>query len=138
MGLNRAVKLLVVFALLSSLAVACGGYAATTQPTAAPANTAAAGNTAAPAPTAAPSSSSAVTIQNFSFAPAQLSVKVGTTVTWTNQDSAAHTVAADDGSWTSGDLAKGQAFTHTFDKAGTFAYHCGVHPSMKGTITVTQ
>ncbi len=57
-------------------------------------------------------------------------------MSWTNNDSASHTVTADDGSFKSDTLATGATFSQTFAKAGTFAYHCAIHPSMKGTITV--
>jgi plastocyanin len=78
----------------------------------------------------------AVTIANYAFDPASLTVTVGTTVKWTNQDSVGHTVTADDNSWASGNLNQGDSFSYTFTKTGTYAYHCGVHPSMKATITV--
>ena len=108
--------------------VACGAkqpVASTTEPATQP--------TSAPAGTAAE-----VKISNFAFDPSSLTVKVGTTVSWTNQDSAPHTITSDAGDWDSGQLSKGQSFSYTFDQAGTFAYHCSVHPSMTGTIVVTQ
>ncbi len=77
-----------------------------------------------------------VPIQNFSFGQ-PLTVPVGTTVVWTNKDSAAHTVTASDGSFDSGSLDQGATFSFTFSKAGTFNYTCQFHPNMKGTITVT-
>jgi plastocyanin len=61
---------------------------------------------------------------------------VGGKVTWTNQDSAGHTVAAGDQSWASDTLEQGATFSHVFSTAGTFSYICGVHPSMKGTVIV--
>jgi plastocyanin len=79
---------------------------------------------------------SAVSIANFAFAPASMTVSVGTTVTWTNTDSTNHTVTADDGSFKSDKLGTGTTFSQTFTKAGTFAYHCSIHSSMTGTITV--
>lgn len=79
----------------------------------------------------------AVTIKGFAFAPAALSVKVGTTVTWTNRDNAPHTVTFDVGNDSSGDLANGATYSETFTTAGTFAYHCAIHPNMKATVTVT-
>ena len=83
-------------------------------------------------------SGSAVTIQDFAFKPADLSVKVGTTVTWTNKDSAGHSVKWDDGTTPSSNLANGQTYPRTFDAAGTFTYICGVHgASMSGKVTVT-
>src|SRR5262249_3362375 len=83
------------------------------------------------APTNAPAASPAgvsVDIQNFPFGPAELDIKAGTTVTWTNQDAAAHTVTADDGSFDSGQLSTGQTFQQEFDTPGTFTYHCSNHP----------
>ncbi|MCX6033853.1 MAG: cupredoxin domain-containing protein [Chloroflexi bacterium] len=77
-----------------------------------------------------------VSIASFAFDPATLTITTGTTVTWTNNDTVAHNVIGDDGSWGSNSLAKGDTFSFTFNKAGTFSYHCGIHPSMKATITV--
>lgn len=79
----------------------------------------------------------AVAIQNFAFEPATLEVPAGTTVNWTNIDTTAHTVTADDGSFDSGNLAVNESFSYRFDTAGSYAYHCNYHPSMTGTITVT-
>ncbi|MGF7228433.1 MAG: cupredoxin domain-containing protein [Candidatus Saccharibacteria bacterium] len=84
---------------------------------------------------------STVAIQNFSFSPMAITVKVGTKVTWTNKDSTSHTVTADSGAadaFDSGTLATGQSYSHTFSKAGTFAYHCTFHSDMHGTVTVTD
>lgn len=77
-----------------------------------------------------------VTISNFSFAPTTLTVKVGDTVTWTNTDSVGHSAIADGGTFDTGIIAQGQTGKTTFTKAGTFTYHCSVHPSMKATIVV--
>lgn len=87
------------------------------------------------------SASNSVTIQNFAFSPATLSVKVGTTVTWTNQDSTTHTATSDPGtpaSFDSGNIAQGKSATFTFQQAGTYSYHCSIHTYMKATITVTS
>ena len=78
----------------------------------------------------------AVTIQNMAFSPASLAVKVGDKVTWTNQDSVGHSATADDSSFDTGVLAQGQSGSITFSKAGTYTYHCKVHPSMTATIIV--
>lgn len=86
--------------------------------------------------TQATTGKNAVTIQNFAFSPATLTVKVGDKVTWTNQDSAGHSATADDGSFDTGVLPEGQSGSITFSKAGTYTYHCSVHPMMKGTIIV--
>ncbi len=90
----------------------------------------------APAP-AGGTSLGEVRISGFAFQPSDLTVKAGTTVTWTNTDAAPHTVTADDGSFTSGTLTTGQTFTHTFSQAGRVAYHCAIHPDMKASVTVT-
>ena len=98
------------------------------------------GPAASSAPTVTPpavqSGEAKVSIANFAFDPVTLTIKTGTTVTWTNNDTVAHNVQSDDGSWGSTSLAKGATFTHTFTQAGTFPYHCGVHPKMKATIIV--
>jgi plastocyanin len=94
--------------------------------------------------TAAPAGDSAgeaeatdkVAIKDFQFKPATVEVKVGTTVTWTNEDGFAHTATADDKSFDTGNLDKGQTGTATFEKAGTFKYICTIHNSMVGTVIV--
>lgn len=88
---------------------------------------------AAPAPAA---SAQTVTIDNFAFAPGQLTVKSGTAVEWNNHDDSPHTATADDDSFGSPVLDTHQTFRFTFSKAGRFSYHCKLHPMMKGTILV--
>ncbi len=86
------------------------------------------------------SSTNAVAIKNFQFTPKKIEVKAGTKVTWTNQDSAVHTVTSDEGAPTtfdSGNLAQGKTYSFTFDKPGTYQYHCEIHVSMKGTVVVS-
>jgi amicyanin len=124
--------------LLAILLAACGGSTGSTGTT----PTTSTGGTT---PTAA-SSGNAVTITvdssgSYAFSPATLTVKVGTTVTWTNTTSAPHTVTSDDGkSFDSGIShpisASGGTFSFTFNKPGTYAYHCQIHPFMKATIIV--
>ena len=96
-----------------------------------PASTQSASSGSAPA-----GGGSTVEIMNFMFMPGSLTVPVGTTVTWKFDDSTDHTVTADDNSFASSPMANGQTFTHTFSSAGTVAYHCSIHPFMKGTIIV--
>ena len=112
---------------------ACGGSGAS--PAASVAASAAAPSNAAlsEAPAAG---GDAVAIQNFAFGPASLSVAAGTTVTWTNNDTAPHTATADDESFDSSSIAPGATFSQAFETAGTFAYHCSLHPNMTGTIEV--
>ena len=57
-------------------------------------------------------------------------------MTWTNNGPSVHTVTADDGSFDSGNISVGKTFSHTFQTAGTFAYHCTIHPFMKATVIV--
>ncbi len=73
----------------------------------------------------------------FSFSPSVLTIKVGTTVTWTNTSSAPHTVTSDTGAFNHSLGGSGATFSFTFTRAGTFSYHCSIHPYMKATITVT-
>ena len=75
-----------------------------------------------------------VNIQNFAFSPAVITIKAGTTVTWTNNDSAMHKIKAD--TFNSGNLSKGDTFQFTFNTLGTFDYSCAIHPSMTGKIVV--
>lgn len=82
------------------------------------------------------SATAAVTIDNFSFAPAQLTVSVGTTVTWTNRDDIPHTIVSNDGVFKSKVRDTDETFSFTFDKAGTYSYFCSVHPKMTGKIVV--
>ena len=79
-----------------------------------------------------------VDISNFAFNPGTIKIAVGTRVTWTNSDSAPHTVTADAGEFDSGRLQPGATFEYTFDAIGTFAYHCALHASMHGTVEVVE
>lgn len=85
----------------------------------------------------AATSTSSVTIRDYEFDPRDITVSVGTTVTWTNEGPTAHTATADDGTFDTGNLVKGQTGTYKFTKAGTYKYHCTPHPYMKATVTVT-
>ena len=86
--------------------------------------------------TTSTSTSNKISIANMAFAIANTTVAKGTAITWTNTDNMTHTVTADDNSFSSGDLAKGDTYTHTFNAAGTVAYHCKVHPGMKASVVV--
>lgn len=83
-------------------------------------------------------SGAAVSIANFAFNPATISVPAGGTVTWRNDDATAHTVTADGGQFDSGTLNSGASFTWTFSEPGSVAYHCQIHPSMQGSVMVTS
>ena len=86
--------------------------------------------------TSATSTGNVVNISNFSFSQGSLNVSMGTTVTWTNNDSATHRVVSDTGLFDSGDLSQGGTFSYTFNTAGSYPYHCSIHTYMKGTIIV--
>lgn len=73
-----------------------------------------------------------------SFSPNPVEVKVGETVRWVNDDSQGHTVTSKDGTFDSGIMGKGQSFSHTFDSAGEYQYFCEPHPTMVGTVVVTE
>ncbi len=109
----------------------------------------------AAAPTLAPSANTpeatipaaaaqaAVVMVNTSFQPKEITVVAGTTVTWTNQDSVAHTVTsgprdAPTDLFDSGPIAGGGTFSFTFTEPGTYQYHCTPHQGMDGTVTVTS
>jgi len=78
-------------------------------------------------------------IMNYAFSPSSLTVAAGSTITWTNMDTAPHTVTVSSGpvKFNSPTLQKGDTFTYTFAKAGTYQYYCAVHPDMKASVTVT-
>jgi LPXTG-motif cell wall-anchored protein len=80
--------------------------------------------------------SGSVTIADFQFTPAQITIDQGDTVTWTNSGPSAHSATAPDGSFDTGILPSGQSGSHTFNEAGTFSYICTPHPNMHGTIVV--
>ncbi len=124
--------LIVLFSVF--LAIGCTGTnnQKPATPTATPAET-----PATPATTpAVPTSSKIVevTIQNFAFNPESVTISSGDTVKWTNMDSTTHTITGTD--FSSGNLNKGDSYENTFTKAGSYDYHCSIHPSMKGTVIV--
>ena len=125
----RRPAVVAAFAAVAVLALAACGSSASSGSSSTPSATSTAGGSAA-----------AVTIQNFAFTPQTLTVKAGTTVTWTNKDSAPHTVTSADGISTSanttslfdGSLNSGATFSNTFAKAGTYYYVCSIQKSQAG------
>ncbi len=81
-----------------------------------------------------------IVIQNFSFNPSPVTVKVGTTVTWDHQDTVPHQIVSDPSGadFKSEILSKGDKYFFTFQKVGNYSYHCGIHPFMKGDIIVEK
>jgi amicyanin len=95
-----------------------------------------AGANATNAPAAAVATD-AVHIKNFAFSPAAVTVKAGSTLVWTNDDSIQHDVTFDGGGIKSATLNHNDTFSHTFPTAGTYHYICSIHPFMHGTVIVT-
>lgn len=125
---------------------ACSGGGATAAPTSAPS---AAPSVEASAPAASepaaggactPSTEAGdveVSIEGFQFSPASIEASTGQTINFTNADSAPHSATLDDGSCTTPNLGGGESGGLTFSAAGTYPFHCRVHPDMKGTITIS-
>lgn len=86
---------------------------------------------------AATATPAAITIDNFTFGPANLTVPAGTTVTWTNRDDIPHSIVASDKAFRSTALDTNDSYSFTFRTASTFAYFCGLHPHMTGKVIVT-
>jgi plastocyanin len=140
--------LLIILA-LGFFAAACGvsnttatTVGAGTSPTTVGGSTSAttAGSGTTPTTVATGSAGSGSTVQvimsNKAYDPATVTIKVGDTVTWVNQDSPQHDVVADNGEFKSSLFDKGGTFSFTFTKAGTYPYHCSIHPGMNGTVVV--
>src|SRR5215211_2702482 len=121
--MRRLASPLLLVAAVAIIAAACNGTGSTAY--GAPASTAA---------TATTTAATAAAIKGFAFQPDVLKVEVGAKVTWTNDDTVAHTVTADTNSFASGNLQPGGSFSFTFTRPGTYAYHCSIHPSMHGSI----
>jgi plastocyanin len=84
-----------------------------------------------------------VRISGFAFIPQSITIQKGQTVTWTNEDAVIHQIAADPGQpeisdFSSPNMNRGDTYSYTFSEAGAWAYHCNIHPSMKGTIVFGQ
>ena len=111
--------------------------AATSSTTVAPTSATQAGTVAA-----APAGKSAVAVKQFQFMPAELVVKTGTAVTWTNEDDILHTATSGatpgtpDGTFDGPMDGRGKSFSHTFSQPGRYAYFCNRHNSMTGTVVV--
>jgi len=100
----------------------CGGYSSPTTPTTVT-------GTAVSIPMGASALGSAA------YVPNPVTISVGGTVTWTNNDSMNHTATSDTGVFT-GSMAPGAKYSYTFPSRGTFAYHCTLHPGMVGSVVV--
>src|SRR2546425_5114018 len=112
------------FVTLVTVALAACSTASTPAPSVAAATAAA--SPAASSAASAAAGPAAVTIVNLSFQPASITVKTGTQITWTNNDSVGHTVTLDDNSVDSNTIDPGKTFQHAFSAAGSFTYHCKI------------
>ncbi len=134
--MKRALFLLLLGILLISgllAAVSCGTSSQTT------ATTPGTGLQTSPPPggtTGLDYKPAAVEIKVFAFLPATITVAIGTTITWTNNDSTLHTVTSLTDAFDSGTLANGGTFSFTFTTAGTYQYRCSIHTEMQGTVIV--
>ena len=88
------------------------------------------------ASSAEPADSTKILVKDFMFAPTPLTIKAGSTVTWTNMDDEPHTVVSDTGVFKSGGMDTNESFSFKFDKPGTYHFTCSIHPRMVGTIVV--
>jgi plastocyanin len=123
--------------LATSLVIATAAYFLASGPvTASPVATAAVRGKTLSAKPAAAAGPVMVKISNFTFGPKEVTVKVGQTITWTNDDDIPHTVVATDKSFRSKVLDTGQSFSFTFTKPGQIAYFCSLHPMMTGKVNV--
>jgi plastocyanin len=77
-----------------------------------------------------------IVAKDFMFMPTPLTVKTGSTVTWTNKDDEPHTVVSDTGAFKSGGMDTNESFSYKFDKPGTYHFTCSIHPRMVGTVIV--
>jgi plastocyanin len=123
--------ILIITGLLA--AISCSTPSETTQPPGTETQVKPTGTATAPGPDFKPV---AVTIENFAYSPASLTVPVGTTVTWTNNEATAHTVTSKTGLFDSEIMNKGDTFSYTFSDRGVFEYYCTIHPTMNGIVTV--
>lgn len=117
----------------TATSAAPGPGAATSAPTSPPATS----GPATSAPTTTPAPPGTIVIADYDFAPTELAVRVGETVTWVNQDPEAHQIYTVDPSVRSEKLPTGASVAHAFDKPGTYAFYCNIHNFMKGTVTVS-
>ncbi len=135
-----------LFIVLALVLSACGGDDDTTTETVSPGGGAAEttepsdseAGASEPAPSGEAARSEKVEIVEFTYDPDPVVVQAGGKVTWQNEDTAPHTATADDGSFDTGTLEQGKLKSESFKDPGTFTYFCEIHPTMKGTVEVTE
>lgn len=138
------------FMIAALLIIGCGGGGDTTgsgsanppaeeggaATTGAPAEEGGAAGGSTPAPSGEARKAEKVTIAEFAYSPDPVRIQEGGKVIWQNEDSTPHTATADDGSFDTGTIEQGKIGSATFKEAGTFTYHCTIHPTMHGTVEV--
>jgi plastocyanin len=136
---ERTAGLVVALATVASLAglAACGGTTQAVAPGTPSTSDSVSSMPTATSAVSAPVAANTVSIKNFAFVPAAVTVKVGTTITWTNTDQEAHTVTAKNGAFNLAPLNSGSTYQYTFTKPGTYNYLCTIHPFMTATVVVT-
>jgi plastocyanin len=136
---RRARSILVLVAVLAALETGCaGGDGSDGGAAAAPATAAAASGTTEAGRGTGDADTDDVRIVGFAFAPRTVRAGVGQKVKWEHQDAGVtHSIVALDGGFRSGELKEGDEFSHLFQRAGTFAYRCGIHPDMRGAVKVS-
>lgn len=82
--------------------------------------------------------SDTVVIRNFAYGPKTVTIKAGQSVTWTNEDAIAHTATSDEGTWDTGNIARGESKSVVFANPGTYTYHCTPHTFMTASVVVTE
>ena len=121
LGNGRLIGLVAIVGALLLIGVACGGW----------------GKGSDPAKETPVFGVTEVRLDDFAFAPANIVIDAGTTVTWTNYDNETHTVTSDEGDELESErLGKGETFRYTFETPGEYYYHCEPHSNMHGLVTV--
>lgn len=126
--------------LMTLFLAACGGGGSTTPPAASEpaASEPAASDTGEVCAPTTDAATVSIAVAEFAFAPAEATAKVGDVVEWENSDAAPHTATLDDGACETGNIPTDGTGALLFTAAGTFPYHCAIHPTMTGTLTVTE
>jgi len=127
-----------VFAAAACTASQTGGSPATSAVAPTPGASAAGGGGGGECAAAAAGTTATVTVEikDFKFSPSPVEAKVGDTIGWTNSDSAPHTATLDDGACSTDTISQGATGLLTFTKAGTYTYHCKIHPTQMKDFTI--
>ena len=135
---GRRAALLAVCATIATggLVAGCGDDEEPASPVSTSAESTPEAEAAPPGDTGGGETADRVEIAEFLYEPEAVTVDAGTEITWTNADAAPHTATADDSSFDTGTLEKGDSESQTFDEPGTYTYYCRFHAFMNGTVEV--